>query len=67
MMYIGLHSNNEIDKRIKAGFGMGASFRPFYTVLKGNSSIFRNKGTSLWNFVQTPDFKNFARLHRSST
>ena len=29
----------------------GASFHLSYTVLKGNSVISKNKGTSLWNFV----------------
>jgi len=32
-------------------FCMGASFHLYYTVLKGNLDIFKNKGTSLWNFV----------------
>jgi len=27
------------------------SFHLSYTVLKGNSNISRNKGTSVWNFV----------------
>ena len=36
---------------------MGASFHPSYTVLKGNSGTFRNKGTSLWNFVPNSGFK----------
>jgi len=41
----------ETAERIELGFGMLASFHPSYTVLKGNSVIFKNKGTSLWNFV----------------
>ena len=32
-------------------FGIRASFHLSYTVLKGNSGTFKNKGTSLWNFV----------------
>ena len=32
-------------------FWRGTSFHLSYTVLKGNSSNFRNKGTSFWNFV----------------
>jgi len=32
-------------------FWRGSSFHLSYTVLKGNSSNFRNKGTSFWNFV----------------
>ena len=28
-----------------------AAFHQSYTVLKENSSIFKNKGTSLWNLV----------------
>ena len=35
----------------RAGFGTGAYFHLAYTVFKGNSGIFKNKGTSLWNFV----------------
>ena len=38
-------------ERIELVFGMCASFHPSYTVLKGNSVISKNKGTSLWNFV----------------
>ena len=30
---------------------MEVSFYLSYTVLKGNSDISRNKGTSVWNFV----------------
>jgi len=37
-------------ERIELVFGMGASFHLSYTVLKGNSGISKNKGTSLWNF-----------------
>ena len=36
----------------RAGFGVGASFRPSYTVLKGNSGISKNKGIFLWNFFR---------------
>jgi len=36
---------------------MGASFHLSYTVLKGNSGIFRSKGTFLWNFVQNSDLE----------
>jgi len=38
-------------ERIDLVFGMGAFFHLSYTVLKGNSGISKNKGTSLWNFV----------------
>ena len=41
----------ETDERIELVFGMSAFFHPSYTVLKGNSVISKNKGTSLWNFV----------------
>ena len=37
-------------KRINLVFGMGASFDQSYTVFSGNSGIYKNKGTSLWNF-----------------
>ena len=43
-----------------------AFFHPSYTVLKGNSVISKNKGTSLWNFSQTPDLENFAAVYRVS-
>ena len=41
----------EVVGRIKLVFGTEASFDKSYTVLKGNSSIFENKGTSMWKFV----------------
>jgi len=37
----------EVVGRIKLVFGTEASFDKSYTVLKGNSSIFENKGTSM--------------------
>ena len=40
-------------------FGMGASFHLFYTVLKGNSGILKDKGTSLWNFVPNYGLRKF--------
>jgi len=33
----------------------------YYTVLKGNSSISKNKGSFLWNFV--PNSKKISQLH----
>ena len=47
----------ETDVRIELVFGMLASFHPSYTVLKGNSIISKNKGTSLWNFVLNSGLK----------
>ena len=46
-------SRNSIEtaERIELVFGTGASFRPSYTVLTGNSAVSKNNGTSLWNFV----------------
>jgi len=41
----------ETDERIELALGMGASFRLFYTVLKGSLGTSTSKGTSLWNFV----------------
>jgi len=38
---------------------MWASFHPSYTVLKGNSVISKNKGTSLWNFVLNSGLRKF--------
>ena len=39
--------------------GMWASFHLSYTVLKGNSVISKNKGTSLWNFVLNSGLRKF--------
>jgi len=39
----------ETTERIELVFGTGASFHPYYAVLKGNSCIAENKDTSLWN------------------
>jgi len=44
-------SSAKTAERIELVFGMWVSFHPSYTVLKGNSLISKNKGTSLWNFV----------------
>jgi len=41
----------ETAERIELVFGMWTSFNLSYTVLKGNTVISKNKGTSLWNFV----------------
>jgi len=38
-------------ERIELVFGMRASSHASYTVLKGNSVISKNNGTSVWNFV----------------
>jgi len=48
-----------LSKRIELGFGMEASIHLYYTVLKGNSRVFKNKDTSLWNFVPNSDLGNF--------
>ena len=39
--------------------GMGASFHLSYTVLKGNSGIAKDKGTSLWNFAPNSGPRKF--------
>ena len=49
----------ETAKRIELVFGMWSSFHPSYTVLKGNSVISKNKGTSLWNFVIHSGLRKF--------
>jgi len=59
-------SHVEMAERIELVFGMGASFHVSYTELKGNSGIYKNKSTSLWNFAQTPDLEDFATAYRSS-
>ena len=40
-------------------FGIWASFHPSYTVLKGNSDISKNNGTSVWNFVLKSGLRKF--------
>jgi len=52
-------------------FGMEASFDQYYTVttctvFEGNSGIYRNKSTSIWNFFLNSGFKKF-RHHGIST
>ena len=39
--------------------GTGASFHLSYTVLKGNSGITKDKGTSLWNFAPNSGPRKF--------
>ena len=41
----------------RAGFGTGASFHLSYTVFYRNIGVFKNKGTSLWNFDPNSGFK----------
>jgi len=44
-----------------------AAYYLSYTVLTGNLGIFKNKGTSLWNFAPNTGLKgNFASAYRSS-
>jgi len=52
-------SSTKTAERIELVFGMRASFHPSYTVLKGNSVISKNKGTSLWNFVLNSGLRKF--------
>jgi len=49
----------ETDERIELVFGVWAPFHPSYTVLKGNSVISKNKGTSLWNFFLNSRLRKF--------
>ena len=46
-------------KRIELIFGVRTFFRRFYTPLKGNYGISKNKGTSLRNCVPNSDFLQF--------
>jgi len=41
----------------RAGFGTGASFHLSYTVFYRNIGVFKNKGTSLWNFDPNSGFE----------
>ena len=43
-------SSIETAEQIELVFGTGAFFHVSYTTLKENSSIFKNKSTSLWKF-----------------
>ena len=52
-------SSTKTAERIELVFGIWASFHPSYTVLKGNSVIFKNKDTSLWNFVLNSGLRKF--------
>ena len=49
----------ETAERIRLVFGTWASFHPSYTVIKGNSVISKNKGTSLWNSVLNSGLRIF--------
>jgi len=49
----------ETGERIELVFGMWAFFQPSYTMLKGNSIISKNEGTSLWNFVLNSRLRKF--------
>jgi len=66
-MSVTSRSSIKTDERIELVFGMGASFHPSYTVLKGNLGVSKN----LWllpsgNLSQNPDLENFASVYRSS-
>jgi len=52
-LYVCLSQVEVLSKRLRIDldFGIEASFYLSYTVLKGNSGIFKNKGNFLWNFV----------------
>jgi len=52
-------SSVEMAEWIEPVFGMWASFHPSYTVLKANSVISKNKGTSLWNIVLNSGLRKF--------
>ena len=58
-LYVTSRCSIETAKRIEMVFGTRASFHPSYTVLKGNSVISKNKGTSLWNFVLNSGLRKF--------
>jgi len=49
----------ETDEQIELVFGMRSSLHPFYTVLKGNSVISKNKDTSVWNSVLNSGLRKF--------
>ena len=45
--------------------GTEASFDQPYTALQGNSAIYTNKSSSLWNFSKAPYLENFIMVYRS--
>jgi len=49
----------EVVGRIELVFGVEASFHQSYTVFWGNSHIYKNKGTSLWNFFLNSRLRKF--------
>jgi len=52
-------SSTKTAERTELVFGMWASFHPSYIVLKWNSVISKNNGTSLWNFVLKSGLRKF--------
>ena len=48
-----------LSKRLNESSWFLACELPSYTVLKGNSVISKNKGTSLWNFVLNSGLRKF--------
>ena len=53
-------SSVEMGERIELVFGMETFFHLSCTVFVGNSGIFKNKGTSFWNFVQNSGLRKFS-------
>jgi len=45
-------SSIKSDERINVVFGIEASFDQSYTAFYANLGIYKNKGTSLWNFPE---------------
>jgi len=59
-------SSIETAERIELVFGVGASFHLSYTLLTGNSSVSKNKGTiPSGTLSRTPDSENFAMAYGS--
>ena len=52
-------SSVNMAEQIELVFGMWAPFYPFFTVLKRNSGISKNKGTSLRHFILNSGLGNF--------
>ena len=55
-----------MDGWIELVFGMYASFDLSYTVLLGNSGIYKIRVLPSATLYQTPDLENFASAYRSS-
>ena len=50
LLSVTIRCSIETDGRNNLVFSVAASFDQSYNALQGNSGIYKNKGTSLWNY-----------------